>query len=360
MKMLARSYFWWPGLDADIEDRARACDPCAAVAAQEVPVPLHQWEPAEKPWTRLHADFAEHDGKRYIVIIDAFSKWPEVKQLTSTTAKSTSSAFSEVFAQNGLPEVLVTDNGPPFQSQEFRNFLQANGIRHVLTPPYHPQSNGLAENFVRTFKTAIRRAAEEGEKDCILNFLVKYRVTPHVTTGRPPCEMLNGRHYRHTLDLICPGAPAISARERMARDHQKRNYDKRSRDRYFEVNERVWVLDPARKSHWKIGVVLGKLGSAIYVVQDENRRQLRVHKDHIKPRNSAESWSQGFVDVPLPPLEFPGNASANEDEVNQPAEPGEANDADGHVQEHGEGSGDAAPRRYPTRVRKNPQRYGYN
>ncbi|XP_064468972.1 uncharacterized protein K02A2.6-like [Ornithodoros turicata] len=164
MKMLARSYLWWPGLDKDIESRVRGCDQCASVAAQEVPVPLHQWEPPDKPWYRLHADFAELHGKHYLIVIDSFSKWPDVRTMTTTTADKTIDTLRDIFTQNGLPEVFVTDNGPPFTSQQFRKFLEDQGIHHVLTPPYHPKSNGLAENFVRTFKTALRRSSGGGRE----------------------------------------------------------------------------------------------------------------------------------------------------------------------------------------------------
>ncbi|XP_064469911.1 uncharacterized protein K02A2.6-like [Ornithodoros turicata] len=370
MKMLARSYLWWPGLDRDIEEQVKSCGPCAAVAAQEVPVPLHQWEPAEKPWARLHADFADLDGKRYLIVIDAFSKWPEIAHLTNTTAAHTSTSFSEMFLRNGLPEVLVTDNGPPFTSKDFSRFLQANGIKHILTPPYHPQSNGLAENFVRTFKTALRRSTEEGRKDTVRDFLFKNRVTPHVTTGRPPCGMLNGRHYRHTLDLICPGQPFVSAKVRASRDRQRTNFNRKTRDRSFQINQKVWMLDPCKKAHWRIGVIVAKQGSVIYVVQDEHQLRHRVHKDHIKGRNSVESWKDQAISIGVsrlrerfpPPLPFPeAPASWAPENENHPRDDGAIGiGIDRRPPPHITGSGDNAVRRYPTRTRKSPERYGYS
>lgn len=102
MKMLARSYIWWPGLDKDIESRVRNCEPCSAVAAQEVPVLRHQWEPPETAWLRIHADFAELQGKHYLIVIDAFSKWSDIVLMTSTNAIKTISAFQDIFVQNGL------------------------------------------------------------------------------------------------------------------------------------------------------------------------------------------------------------------------------------------------------------------
>lgn len=294
MKMLARSYIWWPGLDKAIEQKVKHCEPCASVAAQEVPVPLHQWEPPDRPWVRLHADFAELHGTHYLLLIDAFSKWPDIQVLTKTTAVKTVDAFAEVFSQNGLPEVLVTDNGPPFTSDIVGNYLRANGIRHVFTPPYHPKSNGLAENFVRTFKTALRRSTVGGERDRVRDFLFKYRVTPHATTGRPPCQLLNSRHYRSILDLVCPEAAgdsvSLPAAMRTSRARQKRNYDIGTRDRSFAPDQKVWMLDATTKGHWKVGTVISKQGSAIYVTRDEFGKTHRVHKDHLKRRESTSTW----------------------------------------------------------------------
>ncbi|XP_064469628.1 uncharacterized protein K02A2.6-like [Ornithodoros turicata] len=256
MKMLARSYVWWPGLDKAIEMKVKHCDPCAAVAAQDVPVPLHQWEPPDGPWVRLHGDFAELQGVNYLIDIDALRKCPDVKCMSKTTASKTVDALADVFAQNGFPDVLVADNGPPFTSEVLGNYLGAKEIRHIFAPPHHPKSNSLADNFVRTFKTAVRRSTSEGgEWDRVRDFVFKYRVIPHATTGRPPCELLNRRHYRSVLDLVCPdNAQDVSTSEssRKARARQKRNHDIRTRDRSFVIGQKLWMLDPIKKGHWKL------------------------------------------------------------------------------------------------------------
>ncbi|XP_064488358.1 uncharacterized protein K02A2.6-like [Ornithodoros turicata] len=311
MKMLARSYVWWPGLDKAIEMKVKHCDPCAAVAAQEVPVPLHQWEPPDGPWVRLHADFAEPQGVHYLIIIDAFSKWPYVKCMSKTTASKTVDALADVFAQNGFPDVLVTDNGPPFTSEVLENYLRAKGIRYVFAPPHHPKSNGLAENFVRTFKKAVRRSTSGGgERDRVRDFVFKYRVTPHATTGRPPCELLNRRHYRSVLDLVCPDKVqdlSTSESSRKARARQKRNHDVRTRGRSFVIGQKVWMLDPIKKGHWKIGTIGNKQGSTIYVAKDGFGKEHRVHMDHLKRRESTTTWLPHVPQHDRESLQSPGN-----------------------------------------------------
>ena len=92
----------------------------------------------------------------YLVVVDAYSKWMEVIMMTSTTSERTITELRKLFAAHGLPEQLVSDNGPQFTSVEFDVFLKANGIRHICSAPYHSQSNGEAERFVQTFKNAMK------------------------------------------------------------------------------------------------------------------------------------------------------------------------------------------------------------
>lgn len=91
-------------------------------------------------------------GKIFLIIVDAHSKWMEVYLMNSTSSAGTCEKLWQPFACHGLSVVLVTDNGPNFTSQEFKQFLWKNGMKYIQTSPYHRGSNGLAERAVRTFK----------------------------------------------------------------------------------------------------------------------------------------------------------------------------------------------------------------
>ena len=84
----------------------------------------------------------------------------------------------EVEVSLGLPKMLVTDNGPSFESSEFTDFVKANGIQHVKTVSYHPASNGLAKRAVCTFKTCMKKLSNGSLRDRVNSFLFKYRTTP--------------------------------------------------------------------------------------------------------------------------------------------------------------------------------------
>uniref|UniRef100_K7EW48 Gypsy retrotransposon integrase-like protein 1 n=1 Tax=Pelodiscus sinensis TaxID=13735 RepID=K7EW48_PELSI len=209
MKEIARSYFWWPGLDSDIEEKARACISCQGVRNEPQLAPLHSWDWPEKPWQRIHVDFAgPFEGSMFLVVVDAHSKWPEVCIMSSTTAESTIQKLRGIFCHLGIPEQLVSDNGPQFVSQEFGNFMKANGIHHITSAPYHPATNGLAERFVQTMKQALKSVREHSLIQKSLDtFLLSYRKTPHATTKVSPAFLMMGRQLRTCFDLLKPSEP---------------------------------------------------------------------------------------------------------------------------------------------------------
>jgi len=140
----------------------------------------------------------------FLVVIDAHSKWLEVVVVPSTTSAATTKALRNIFSTHGLPEILVSDNGSAFTSNEFKTFHKENGIRHITTAPYHPAGNGLAERAVQTFKEALKKESAVDLDTQLAKFLFRYRITPHATTGVPPAELLMQRKPRSRLDLLRP------------------------------------------------------------------------------------------------------------------------------------------------------------
>ena len=131
----------------------------------------------------------------FLVAVDAFSKWPKIVEMASTTAAQTVKVLRDIFIRHGLPEQLVSNNGPQFVSADFVDFCKDNPIRHVRVAPYYPASNSLAKRMVQTFKQAMRRTMNEGLplQHCMTDFLLTYRTTPHTTTNVAPCILLMGR-----------------------------------------------------------------------------------------------------------------------------------------------------------------------
>ena len=161
MKALARSYVWWPGMDNDIESAVKKCHVCQEHQRMPTLAPLHPWENASKPWTRLHIDYAgPFMSKMFLIIVDTYSKWLEVFPVSTASAEATISKLRSVFATHGLPEICVSDNASCFKSEEFGDFMARNRIRHVTSAPYHPSTHGCVERAVQTFKSAMEKMAK--------------------------------------------------------------------------------------------------------------------------------------------------------------------------------------------------------
>ena len=158
-----------------IEQCAKECVACQENHKNPPKSQLHPWEIANAPWERIHLDFAgPYLGQMWFILIDACSKWPEVISMTSTTADKTISVLRSIFARCRLPDNIVTDNGHQFTVTEFKQFCDGNGICHTLIAPYHPSSNGQAERFVQTFKSAMRKGKGEDLQKTLNQFLLHY------------------------------------------------------------------------------------------------------------------------------------------------------------------------------------------
>jgi len=157
------------------------------------------------PWHRIHIDFAEDEKRHYFILVDAHSRWSEIFYMPrNTTAASTNTILRELFAKYGMPVHCVSDNGPPFRSEEFTRFLKMNGVKHVRVAPYHAASNGQAERMVQSFKNHMKvcKGGKLSIQQRIENFLLTYRSTKHPKTGRTPASLFLGRELRTRLSLL--------------------------------------------------------------------------------------------------------------------------------------------------------------
>ena len=220
-------------------------------------------------------------GKNFLVIVDAHSKWLEVIPASTLTSQTTIATLRGIFATHGLPEMLVSDNGPSFVSSEFQEFMQKNGIRHVKCAPYHPASNGLAEGAVQTFKEGLKKVTQGDIQTRLARFLFQYRITPHTTTGIAPAELMLGRRPRSHLDLL---HPMLGARVSEHQRHQKDGHDQHAKSRQFAVDNSVYVHNLTQGPRWLPGVITAVRGPLSYTVTLTDGRVVRRHVDHVRKR----------------------------------------------------------------------------
>ena len=239
-KKIARGYFcWWL-----------------------IHMPLQTWPWPSTPWERVHVDFlGPFLGKMIFVAVDAHSKWPKAQIMTTTTAAETIVVLRNVFARNGIPKQLVSDNGPQFRSEEFEQFMARNGVQHIRISPYHPASNGAAERFVQTIKHSLRALHQSGIplQQALATFLLRYPTTPHSTTGVTPCTLFCKRQLRTKLDLLMPDVESEVQK-------QRKYYDRHCQYRELEVGQVVWARNLREGPTWRRGVICDRLGPRSYLV----------------------------------------------------------------------------------------------
>lgn len=285
MKSLARSYVWWPKLDSDLEHKVKQCNNCQTRQKLPPVAPLHPWEWPNKPWSRLHIDYAgPFMGQMFLIIVDAHSKWMDVYPVHAATTKATIEKLRCAFATHGLPDIIVSDNGTCFTSMEFADFVKVNGIKHVRTAPFHPSSNGLAERAVQTFKDSMKKMTDNASVETkVSRFLMRYRITPHTTTGQSPAQLLMNRQPQSRLALTRPN---IERRIQTKQANQKRDHDQRTKQRTFNVGDLVFARNFARGSQWLPGVIKGKHGPLSYEIELSDGRIWRRHVDHVRSRHT--------------------------------------------------------------------------
>ena len=174
-----RSYFYWPKMDNNITDMIEKCKGCA-LAAKAAPTTFKPWPKTKQPRSRIHVDFAGTLEDFYrLIVVDSYSKWPEVLRCRRPNTGTTIGFLHELFARFGVVDCVVSDNGSQFTSVEFKEFCEIFQIKHITTPQYHPRSNGQAEHFVDTLKRALKKASGTPTDKTLQQFLQVYRITPN-------------------------------------------------------------------------------------------------------------------------------------------------------------------------------------
>ena len=139
-KALLREKVWFPGIDEMVKRTIDSCIACQAVGKPSPPEPIQPSDLPSGPWEKVHMDFCGPlpSGDYLLVIIDRYSRYPEVEVVRSTKASSVIPKLDRIFAAHGIPYIIKTDNGPPFSSDEFRRFCQALNIKHEFSTHYWP------------------------------------------------------------------------------------------------------------------------------------------------------------------------------------------------------------------------------
>ena len=239
--------------------------------------PLLQHKVIAGPWAKVAADLCELDNRTLLVITD------------SVTSRSVIKEMKAVFTRYGIPDVLVTDNGPQFAAAEFVVFAKSWMFQHITSSPHYSQSNGKAENAVKMVKRLFTKCKKSGQSEFLV--LLDWRNTPTEGVGTSPAQRLMGRRCKILLPIASTLLqPRYSTDEEShaimgTKERQRYYYNKHTKPlQPILQGETVRMKLPGQKV-WSAGTCLGSGGPCSYNVRingsvyRHNRRQLVRSKE---------------------------------------------------------------------------------
>ena len=195
----ARETMFWPRMSTELKEYISKCDICMAHRPGLAKEPLQQHEFVARPWSKVGADLCDLHGRTLLVVCDYYSNFIEVENISKSTTHGVSKALKTMFSRYGVPNELVTDNGPQFASAEFATFTKS---WHTTSSPRYPQSNGKAENAVKTVKRLFTKCRESGQSEYLA--LLDWRNTPSEGIGTSPAQRFLGRRCKTRLPVSGP------------------------------------------------------------------------------------------------------------------------------------------------------------
>lgn len=355
-KQRARDAIFWPGMTSQIEDMVSRCQTCCKYRRKNTKEPLLPHNTPLRPWERVGADLFELQSKKYLILVDYYSGFIEIEVLRSTTSEKIVECCKSQFARYGIPDSLITDNGPQFSSHTFSTFAKQYKFQHTTSSPIYPQSNGRAERAVQTAKNIIKKAVDDN-RDIYLA-LLDLRNTPINKESGSPAQRLMGRRTKTQLPttqrLLAPKIiePSIVQKQlNKEKAKQKFYYDRHTKPLPpLKAGDRVMVK-PHDNSVWKPATVTATLKEPrSYSVTTQDGQNLRRNRRHLlKCKTPSSSWANDDENgPPFNQAREKEQGAITPDPTNTPNAPAETNAAQTSSKE---------PTRRSSRVTSKPDRY---
>ena len=333
--------FFWPKFYKSVRNYVTSCDTCQKLAKMGQPIraKLQPLPLVSEPFKRLVLDVVgplppcPKSGNRFLItFIDTASHFPIAVPTVDHTATTICNVLTQVFSNYGLPYEIQTDNGSEMISEITEHFLKECGIKHIKSSPMHPQSNAILERWHRVLKQMLKACNDNFDEnwDLSLNWvLFAYREVPVETLGFSPFELIYNFPIRGPLTLLKEGwikeelvtvKPNVAAYIQTARDNvnmaraiamettkgertrSKTWYDKKARDREFNVGDRVLIFYPDSKHpmefKWKGPFTIQKKSGNLnyWIKTNSKRKPLKLfHVNMLKEYVERKSQSVNLI-----------------------------------------------------------------
>ncbi|GFY29442.1 retrovirus-related Pol polyprotein from transposon 412 [Trichonephila clavipes] len=323
-----RERFFWGKVRADVEQWCKSCDACSARKGPKICSrgKLHRYN-GGAPFERIAFDILgplprTASGNKYLlVVMDYFTKWPEVYPIPDQEAPTVAEAVVQHWiSRYGVPLQLHSDQGRNFVSAVLKGVCELLGIDKTKTTPLHPQSDGMVERFNRTILNNLSLMVSKNQQDWdqkVPLFLLAYRSAVHETTGYSPSQMLFGRDLRLPCDLLFgrpPDTPSSPeeyvqnlqarfedvhnlARERtnLRTEKMKTRYDTKATGHQFKEGDKVWFYNPTRRSERLSPKLQSHWDGPYTILKIINDVVIRIQKESENENEETKSIRNGFA-----------------------------------------------------------------
>lgn len=306
LKTILRERVWWPGMSSDAIKWVDTCQTCATNGRPEKPTPMKRIFAPKTVWESIAVDFngpyVKFGGISVLLIVDYRSRFLIARVVKSTSFDNTRPVFDEIFAREGFPKNIRSDNGPPFNGDEYKQYCTERGISMIYSTPLFPQQNGLVENYMKLVNRAMT-AATTSKTDFKIELqaaINAHNAAAHAVTGVPPEEVMLGRKIKRRLPLLVHQKSAhdenlLDERDRLAKTKAKDREDARRGARACRVKPGDIVI-VERQSR---GKAVSRFDSQRYSVMEENNGNLvlcnkegQILKRHVTQTRKVHQWRE--------------------------------------------------------------------
>ena len=284
-KRRARQSVFWPGYTNDIKQVVQACDDCQKLRPSPVKEPLIQDTVPNRPFEMATSDLYQLGTKFYLIYADRYSGYPMLSEFSACpSASNLINEFRWCFSTMGVPNVLRSDQGRQYDSQQMSAFFEHWGVKWVPSSPHNSQSNGHAENTVKALKYLLKKCDGKVNSDEFQSGLLELKNSPR-EDGLSPAQRLFGHplrsrvptHWRAFDRKWQMSAELADKRRLETAEKQKFYYDRSSREaKPLEDGTRVLVKN-AQSGKWD--------NFATTLHRHRRRYQLRFPSGRILWRN---------------------------------------------------------------------------
>ena len=287
----AKTCVYWPGINEDIEKIVKGCFTCQKYQNEQKKETMIPHEIPSRSWKVIGSDLFHVAGETYLLVADYHSKFPFIRKMHNTcTSQEVIHALKSLFGEHGIPERIISDNGPQYDSYAFKQFAKDWGFDHVTSSPTYAQSNGFIERTIQTVKKTLKKAKDSNTD--IDMALLCLRTTPINHNLPSPAQLLYKKTIRGNLPIRIrnthPEKDNILEELHKRQQEQEKYYNRGAKDLPTLHNgQYVTVINP-QSATWEKAVITGtNKEPRSYNVTTENGNTIRRNRRHIRTDSST-------------------------------------------------------------------------